>query len=163
MHTKTKIDKNTDENICSRKTVKNIIKDLEGKGIVEHLNIALLHPKKSNVITVYKKDNVIWIDGGEYIPVVSSPQLSTHKIFMKSINEMVVEEAYCTILDRLFPRVCNCELSYCSDVNGNPMYIDRLRNILKLIGAKRVEDRHKMGSIFSTFSKKDKILVWRIS
>lgn len=150
---------NKDLSVYPRDTVKNIIKDLEDKGIVEHLNIDLLQPKKSNVVTAYKKDDVIWVYGGELIPLIPSPQISTHKIFLRSIDNMLEEEAYYNIIDRLFPMVCNCELHCNYDVNGNVMFIDSVRNILKLIGAKSVEVNIKRGAIFFQLSRK-RIKYW---
>ncbi|MDI6730604.1 MAG: hypothetical protein QMD06_03585 [Candidatus Altarchaeum sp.] len=124
---------------------------------MEHLNINLLKPKKSKIITVHKKDDYIWISGGEFTPFISSPQLSVYQIFRRSIDELMEENVYYNILDRLFPMVCNCKLHYTYDVNGNVMYIDSVKNVLKLIEAKNVEVKDE--SIFFQLSRK-RIKYW---
>ncbi len=155
---------NKDLSVYPRDTVKKVIKDLEDKGIVEHLNIDLLlpKPKKSNVITACKyknkennkENNVICVMGGEYISLIP---FSEYKIFVRSIDDLA-EEAYFYIFDRLFPRVCNCKLDCVYDIDGN-VIIDSVRNILKLIGAKSVELNIKDGAIFFQLSRK-RIKYW---
>jgi len=137
--------------------IEKIIKSLEDNGYIEHAYIYMINPKKSNVITVYKKGCAIWVSPGEILSLIHPPQISAYKIFRRSIPDYVLEKIYYKIIDTLFPVWCFCKLNCPCDMDD--VYADSVTNVLKLIGAKSIKVITKDKKILFKLSRK-KIKYW---
>ena len=147
-----------------KEKVKNVIKYLEDKGYIEHLNLDVVQPKKSNIITILESEGgIIDIIPGEEVSAISQPKIARHTILKRSISNNELQRLYSKIFDIVFPSQCIVKVYNGHSKVVYPQQLAKLANVsdlssdrietLSLMGAKEVEKEREY--ITSKFSKKD--------